>query len=534
MVLLLVIQIDICSVMKTYLAVPISAETAGQVVDQVSDAVASGAELVELRTDYIEDLTGAMVRKLIEHIKGEYGKTFPIIVTCRDIAQGGAINYPIKMRIEILVGALEAGADFVDFEYENFLVADNQEKIKVALADSIKGRLILSHHDFDEPFKNIAGLYRKVLTFYPPAIPKLIYTAEHINDCFEGLDLLYNASEQCVVFAMGQAGMISRVLAKKYSSLVTFASLGEEEATAPGQITVDEFKNIYRYDAIDCNTELYGIIADPVGHSMSPAIHNAGFADVGFNKLYLPLLIEGRYDEFETFMDNVLRRSWLGFKGFSVTIPHKENALEYIKAKGGEIEPLAEKIGAVNTIIIGADGKLFGYNTDYAGAIEAIANKVGSREKLAGMNVAVIGAGGVSRAIVAGLVDAGAKVKIYNRTTRKAKKLAKMFGCEYAGLNKVGGIDAELLVNCTSVGMSPESDNSPVPIEVHSKGMVVFDTVYNPLETLLLTHARACGADTIDGLEMFVNQAMMQFELFTGAKGNRQFMRETVLALLEK
>jgi 3-dehydroquinate dehydratase/shikimate dehydrogenase len=267
---------------------------------------------------------------------------------------------------------------------------------------------------------------------------------------------------------------------------------------------------------------------------MSPAIHNAGFADVGFNKLYLPLLVEGGYDDFEEFMDNLLRRSWLGFKGFSVTIPHKENALEYVKDKGGQVEPLAEKIGAVNTIVVGPDGKLFGYNTDYAGAIEAIAEKIGGRGELDNMDVAVVGAGGVSRAIVAGLVDAGAKVKIYNRTTRKAKKLAKQFGCEYAPLNKAGGIDAKLLINCTSVGMSPKSDNSPVPVEVHREGMVVFDTVYNPLETLFLRHAKAGGAETIDGLEMFVNQAMMQFELFTGTQGNRQFMRKTVLDLLEK
>ena len=518
----------------SYLAVPISAETVGEAIDQIRDAVASGAELVELRTDFIEDLTCEKVVNLISHVKGEYGKLFPVIVTCRDVAQGGAINYPVKMRIDILVGALNAGADFIDFEYKNFIIPDNQEKIKVALADSVKGRLILSHHDFDDTFENIAGLYRKILTFYPPAIPKLIYTADHINDCFDGLDLLYNTSEQCVAFAMGEAGMISRVLARKLGSVVTFASLSEAEATAPGQITIKEFKNIYRSDSIDCDTELYGIIADPVGHSMSPAIHNAGFADADFNKLYLPLLVEGDYEDFEEFMDNVLRRSWLGFKGFSVTIPHKENALEYVKDKGGQIEPLAEKIGAVNTIVVGPDGKLFGDNTDYAGAIEAIAEEIGGRGELDNMDVAVVGAGGVSRAIVAGLVDAGAKVKIYNRTVRKAKKLAKQFGCECAPLNKVGEINAKLLINCTSVGMSPESDNSPVPVEVHREGMVVFDTVYNPLETLLLRHAKTCGAETIDGLEMFVNQAMMQFELFTGTQGNRRFMRETVLDLLEK
>lgn len=521
-------------VAMSYLAVSISARTAEEAIDQISVAVANGAKMVELRTDFIEDLTSEKVGKLIAHIKGQYGKPFPIIVTCRDVSQGGAINYPVKMRIDILAGALRAGADFVDFEYNNFTVADNQERIKVALSDSVRGRLILSHHDFKNKFENIASLYRKILMFYPPAIPKIIYTADDINDCFDALDLLYNASEQCIVFAMGQAGLISRILAKKLGSVATFASLSDSQATAQGQITVEEFQNIYRSDTIDDKTQLYGIIADPVGHSMSPAVHNACFGDAGLNKLYLPLLVEGDYDDFEIFMNNVLRRSWLGFKGFSVTVPHKENALKYIKAKGGVVEALAEKIGAVNTIVVGPGNKLFGYNTDYAGAIEAIVNKVGGRDKLMNIDAAVIGAGGVSRAIVAGLVDAGAKVKIYNRTTRKAKKLAKQFGCEYASLSKVGGIKAELLINCTSVGMSPKADHSPVPIDVFRQPMVAFDTVYNPLETLFLTHAKACGAETIDGLEMFVNQAMMQFELFTSKKGNRQLMRDTVLAQLGK
>jgi 3-dehydroquinate dehydratase/shikimate dehydrogenase len=410
-----------------------------------------------------------------------------------------------------------------------------------AVSQSLKGRLILSAHNFEGRFEDIGKLYRHILTLYPAAVPKLVYTAGHINDCFEAFDLLHRTSGERIVFCMGEAGLISRIIAKKLGGLVTFASLGEESATAAGQLTIREVKECYRMDEVNSETELYGVIASPVEHSLSPAVHNACFAKIGVNKLYLPLWVEGGKSEFDEFMSNVINRRWLGFKGFSVTIPHKANAIRYVKKKQGAVESLAEKIGVVNTLIIAAsqvasgEPKINAYNTDYEGALGAITSALKIRKSgLKGMTVAVIGAGGVARAIVAGLCERRAKVKIYNRTIERGEKLADEFGCLFAPLDELPSIDAKLVINCTSIGMYPKTEETPLPKECLKKGMAVFDTVYNPAETLLLRHAKEAGAKTIDGLSMFVNQACPQFKLFTGKKGDSKLMRKTILSRLSQ
>ena len=513
----------------TYLAVPIAAKDLDQARRQIKAALAAGAEILELRTDYLQNLTIELVKNLIAETKNAAKQSLPIIVTCRDQKQGGVRPYSEQLRMEILAEAAGSGCDFIDCEYDNFLSTEVQEKIKAALAESSKTRLILSAHDFKSRFKDINRLYHDILTVCPTAIPKLVYTANHINDCFEAFDILHNSSGDSIVFCMGPAGLVSRIIAKKLGSFVTFASINEEAATASGQLTIEQLKGLYRYDSIDADTELFGVIADPVGHSLSPAIHNACFADEGMNKLYLPLLVEGGREELDEFLDNVILREWLNFKGVSVTIPHKQNALSFVKAKEGFIEPLAEKIGAVNTLIIGTDGKLSAYNTDYAAALDAITSTMGiTRPDLKDLLVAVIGAGGVARAIVAGLSDIGAKIKIYNRTVKKAERRAAEFNCDFAGLDDLSNVEAKLLINCTSIGMHPNIDATPFPQECLKKDMLVFDTVYNPAETLLLKQAKEAGAKTIDGISMFVNQGLAQFKLFTNTDGNPELMREAI------
>ncbi len=548
----------------TYLTVPIAAENLDKAAEQTKAAITAGAEMLELRTDYLENLSVALVKELIGQAKTiASGRKIPLIVTCRDPRQGGARPYPENLRLDVLAAALKASAEFIDIEFENFHRTENQEKIRVALSQSAKGRLILSAHNFSTKFENIKKLYRSILILYPAAIPKLVYTANHINDCFEAFDLLHQTGGERIVFCMGEAGLISRILAKKLGSFLTFASIDEQSATAPGQLTAAQLKGLYRYDSINTNTELFGVIADPVGHSLSPAIHNACFADAGMNKLYLPLLIQGDQDQFDKFLNNALYRDWLNFKGFSVTIPHKQSALNFAKAGHGFIEPLAEKIGAVNTLIYESraatdERKIRAYNTDYAAALDAITTTLGiNRPDLKDMPVAVIGAGGVARAIVAGLSDAGAKVKIYNRTVERAEGLAAEFGCEFAGLDDLQDLDSKLLINCTSIGMKRTEDRrqktedggqrpalnevegtedqsqkasyeTPVPQEYLKKGMTIFDTVYNPAQTLLLKQAKRKRLKTIDGLSMFINQAAAQFKLFTGQEGNPNVMWKTV------
>lgn len=540
--------------METKLTVPISADNLETAKEQIKTAAKAGAEMLELRTDYLKDLSVELVKSLIGQAKTI--TKLPIIVTCRDKAEGGANNWHLKLRLDILVTAAQAGAEFIDFEYANFLATENRELIERALAEHPHCRLIVSAHNFKGKFENIGRLYRDIETLYPAAIPKLVYTANHINDCFEAFDLLEAKRHRAIIFCMGAAGLVSRIIAKKLGSLVTYASIDEAGATAPGQLTIDEFKNLYRYDDIKPDTQLYGVIADPVGHSLSPHIHNACFAAAGLNKLYLPLWVQGGPEQFDEFMEHIFSRKYLDFTGFSITIPHKESALEFTKAKFGFVEPLTEKIDAANTLLVDSratsdERRIRVYNTDYAGAIDALTNAMGiERPALKDIPAAVIGAGGVARTIVAALADSGAKIKIYNRTVKKAERLTAEFGCEYAGLDELKTLDAKLLVNCTSIGMKKTedrrqktsrdrkgadgsaSDESPVPAKYLKEGMFVFDTVYNPAETLLLKQAKELGCKTISGLDMFLNQAKTQFKLFTGQNPDTKLMRKTVLNCL--
>ncbi|MHC4666259.1 MAG: type I 3-dehydroquinate dehydratase [Planctomycetota bacterium] len=347
--------------METRLIVPIAARNLEGAGQQIRAAAAGGAEMLELRTDYLESLSTLLVEKLIFEAKSASGQSgLPIVVTCRDKREGGVIAWPRELRLDVLTSALAAGVEFIDFEYEDFLPAESREKVLRALSQNPKARLILSAHNFERKFGNISKVYRDILAVYPAAIPKLVYGANHINDCFEAFDLLHGTGGERIVFCMGGAGLMSRILAKKLGSFVTFASIDEESATAPGQLTIGQFKRFYRYDSIDERSELYGVIGQPVAHSLSPAIHNVCFDDIGANKLYLPLLVEGGKGEFESFMGNILRRKWLGFRGFSVTIPHKQNALDYVVRSRGFIEPLAKRIGAVNTLHVEKDGRMSG------------------------------------------------------------------------------------------------------------------------------------------------------------------------------
>jgi 3-dehydroquinate dehydratase/shikimate dehydrogenase len=519
----------------TYVAVPISATNLDQAKRQMEGAVAAGAEMIELRTDYLNGLRKDLALALLAEAKQKIPAGLPVIVTCRDPREGGVGGHPEGLRVEILVAALAAGADFIDLEFANFSRPEPGRRVRAALADCPGGRLILSAHDLDGSFPNLRQLYREIRQACPEAIPKLVYTARHINDCFEAFDLLHETKGDLVMLCMGQAGLISRVLARKLGGFVTFAALDEQAATATGQLTIGTLKGLYRYERIDATTEVLGVIADPVGHSLSPAIHNACFAEQGMNRLYLPLLVQGGEAELDQFLDHALARPWLDFRGFSVTIPHKHSALKYVHAKGGFVEPLADKIGAANTLILdpwatSSAQHLLAYNTDYAGALDAISAGMRiERRDLWNVPVAVVGAGGVSRAIVAGLTDIGARVTIYNRTVERARELAAEFGCRSAGLDQLSEMDAELLINCTSIGMHPNVDATPVPAEYLQPDMTVFDTVYNPAETLLLKQAKQKGARTVDGVAMFVNQAAAQFRLFTGQSANTDLMRKAVM-----
>ena len=273
---------------------------------------------------------------------------------------------------------------------------------------------------------------------------------------------------------------------------------------------------------------------------MSPAVHNAAFDAVGFDGVYLPLLVEDSYESFKAFMETFLAAEGLDLSGLSITIPHKHNALRYLDERGAKVEPLARTIGAVNTIGVRRDESgaaiLEGRNTDYAAILDSITEKLGiDRHGLAGRRVAVLGAGGAGRAAVAALAHHGATVVVYNRTPERARQLAEEFNGHSgkvvaAGWEKICDTCCEVIINTTSVGMHPQVDQSPLgdgPVRLGPRN-VVFDTVYNPVRTRLLEQAEAAGAATINGVEMFVRQAAAQFEMWTGLAAPTRVMRQAI------
>lgn len=503
----------------TYLTVPIAVSSVDKAKVAIRQAVSAGAEMLELRLDYLQPLTNAEVTDVVAAaVKAK----LPVIATCRPNWEGGRFEGDEEERQLLLQQAVKAGAEYVDLEFA---------RLDEKAVDFYGAKVIVSNHDFDRLPDDIHKRLENI-KIRKRAVAKLAYMAERITDCFAALDML-RQEKDLIALAMGEAGVITRLFARKLGAFLMFASLEKDKESAPGQVTIDEMKNIYRWDAITADTKVYGIIGCPVGHSLSPVIHNAAFDETGFNGLYVPLLIAESREEFSAFLDGVRERKWLDIRGLSVTIPHKQNALEYVRANGGELEVLAERIGAVNTLSIDSNGKVSGYNTDYAGAMDALVEAMGiQRVDMKGVTVAILGAGGVARAIVAGLTDVGAEVSIYNRTVSKGRKLAEEFGCRWgaaAELAEMQSLDVKVVINCTSLGMHPKVEGTPIKKELIKKGMVVFDTVYNPLETRLLRDARQAGAQAIDGLQMLINQAALQFKIFTGKPAPKEVMRRAAL-----
>jgi shikimate dehydrogenase len=267
------------------------------------------------------------------------------------------------------------------------------------------------------------------------------------------------------------------------------------------------------------STEVYGIIGNPVAHSLSPDMHNSAFDALDLDKAYVAFPAEDAAKAVEACRA-------LGIRGLSVTIPHKERVLTLIDS----VDPLAEKIGAVNTLIIDKDKKIHGLNTDWLGSNRALADEL----ELQGKRVLLLGAGGSARAVGFGLLEAGAEVVLASRTQSRLQSLADSLQCEWCLLDDLATIKADALVNATSVGMMPLENVSLVPPECLANFPVVMDIVYAPLETQLLKDAKEAGCKVINGLAMLLYQGAAQFEAWTGEQAPLDVMRAAIMARLTK
>lgn len=282
---------------------------------------------------------------------------------------------------------------------------------------------------------------------------------------------------------------------------------------------------------ISSKTKICGLIGDPVGHSISPVMHNAAFKDKGLDFLYLPFKVKK-----EWLRQAIEAMRALNIRGLNVTIPHKVSVIPYLD----QLDPLAEKIGAVNTIV-NTDGTLKGYNTDASGFLKALLAKV---PVLEGKRVVILGAGGASRAISFILAERGVSLVILNRQLEfdwavdLARRLSQSFQAEVGALElneanlKAVLSQADILVNTTSVGMSPKKDETPLPTGLLKPELCVFDVVYNPIKTRLLKEAEGIGARTIGGLDMLVWQGALAFEMWTGLKAPLELMKSEAVRVL--
>ncbi|MFI4859493.1 MAG: shikimate dehydrogenase [Phycisphaerales bacterium JB063] len=517
----------------TQLCVPIFVYDPDTARADVARAAQAGADLVELRIDPWADQhenTEASADGLVRLIRES---PLPCIVTCRPAWEGGLFDGDDADRISLLehLGTACAGHGpaYFDVELAAYQRSANlRQKIHLVAdhpgQDTPRERgagLILSSHDFEQRPSDLLRRVADMADAEGCRVVKVAWYARSLRDNLEAFELLTAKHKPTIALCMGEFGLPSRVLARKFGALLTFAALGDDEQTAPGQPTVQQLKRRYRWDHIGPATQVFGVIGDPVGHSMSPAIHNAGFDAVGYDGVYLPMRIPPEYEHFKATVDAWLNDPRLDFRGASVTIPHKQNLLRFVEEQGGEIEPLAAKIGAANTLHKRDDGSLYAGNTDYAALLDAVCDALDiERDVLAGTPVAIRGAGGAARAAVAGFTHYGAHVTVHNRTPGNAAALAQAFDAQHAALDAVDLSATDILINCTPVGMHPHVDASPIEI-AHCASPIahpplVFDTIYNPHETQLLRDAKAIGCKTIPGIEMFVRQAAAQFETWTG------------------
>ncbi|MCH9058605.1 MAG: shikimate dehydrogenase, partial [Planctomycetes bacterium] len=374
-------------------------------------------------------------------------------------------------------------------------------------------KLILSAHDFDGVPADLADRVAAMQGERHADVVKIAATAGDICDNFAMLDLLRSAPKPMIALCMGEAGLMSRVLAGKFGAFATYCAADSDSFTAPGQLTLAEMRDRYRCHEISPGTRVFGVIGDPVGQSMGPILHNAWFASAGIDAVYLPLLVANDPAVLTRFLDGCAAHSWLDIGGLSVTVPHKIAALRWI---GAGADRHARSIGAINTLVRDGDG-WSGHNTDAPAAIDSLTAGMGiTRSDLRGVPVDLLGAGGSARALAAVLNDCGARVTIYNRTLERAVSLASQFQATARPWSYLARRTGKIIINCTKVGMTPNVSETPVSADHLGGCECVFDLIYNPLETRLLREAQAAGIIALGGLDMFIRQAVRQFELWVG------------------
>ncbi len=488
------------------LCVPISTPQAGEMI-ALAERAARSNSFLEFRLDRLSQPAAALP-KLREFLAAR--PELIALATCRKKQSGGYFRGSVEAECAILAKAAHAGCQWVDLSLES------AERAGMAALKQLRARagLMISYHDYGAT-RHLAAVERRLRSL-PADIYKGVWQAKRLEDNVKVLRWGAALPAPRVAFCMGEAGQPSRILALQAGSPFTYAAVMEGAETADGQFDVAALQRIYRIEEINRATRVYGVTGHPVAHSLSPLMLNTAFRRASVNAVYVPL--PARHAE-----EALALAAELPLGGFSITLPYKTALLRSLDG----VDALARQVGAINTVVRSA-GKFYGYNTDVAGILGPLENRTALERK----KVLVLGAGGAARAAVFGLRSRGADVHICNRTPARARQLARAAGAKTILRRELAKTDFDILVNATPVGLFPKVRQSPLAAEEIRAG-IVFDLVYNPLETELLRRARERGAQVITGLEMFVAQGAEQFEIWTGKPAPRQEMYHAVLSELQ-
>jgi 3-dehydroquinate dehydratase / shikimate dehydrogenase len=491
--------------------VAIIGSTAAEMLEKAS-AVVKETPFLEFRLDYLDKPLLALP-KFKHFFQDNTAATG--IATCRRTANGGKFSGNVAAEIEVLSKAAAAGFHIVDVELES---VEAMKKGELQKLRETGVALIISHHDFNAT-KDLEGIYKRIIPFHPDFI-KIVPTAKTLSDNVTLMRFIERMEDHSNIIGicMGDAGIISRVLGVRAGSAFTFAAASTGEETGPGQIAARTLIETYRIDQVDAATKVYGVAGNPIRSSLSPIMMNTAFRRETVNAVYLALQANKLSDLLRLVHE-------IPIQGLSVTMPLKEEIMAHLE----KTDPLSAKIGACNTVLRAQDGKLYGFNTDVAG----ITGPLEKRMSLRGAKALVLGAGGAARAAVFGLREKGAEVFILNRTAETAQKLARQSGAKAIKKDAVAKTPFDVIINATPIGMAGIKANQLLEAkDLNTK--LVFDLVYNPLETPLLRMARQKGIPIVTGIEMFVQQGARQFEIFTGKPAPEEEMLRVVIHSLRQ
>jgi 3-dehydroquinate dehydratase/shikimate dehydrogenase len=458
---------------------------------EIQEAAKRGARMIEVRLDFLAKAPD--FKRLLA------SKPCPLVATVRRQEDGGRWNGTESQRRMLLRQAIVAGFDWVDLETD---VADEIARFR-------KVKRIISYHNLEDVPSDLENIYEEMCR-QDPDVVKIAVAAQKPTDNLRVLGLLRSAPKPTIALCLGDIGFPSRILGAKLGAPFSYAAFNRERTVALGIPAFDDMKKIYHYPQLNADTQVFGLIGDPVAHSLSPLIHNAAFHKLGINAAYIPFRVpRGELEAFLRGFDQ------LNVKGYSITIPHKEGALLQAKYP----DTASSIVGAANTLIRNEDG-FAAFNTDYQAARDSIlahleAPAGSGPAMLDGRAVMLLGAGGVARAVAHALHREGALVTITNRTLDRAQQLASEVGCRFVPWEARHQVLCSVLVNCTSVGMHPNVDEIPIHPSYLTPDMMVFDTVYMPENTVMIKEGRARGCLVLTGVDMFIRQAELQFKMFS-------------------